>query len=469
MKRLFLPLSFILLTSASFAQSITGDWYGLLTVPGAKLHVVFHIVKNGSDYKATMDSPDQKASGIPLDKVSFADNKLTLDYSAANMTYTGTFLPDSNKINGIFHQGPSSFPLILTHDQPVLKTTDTSRPQDPKDFPYKREEVAFTNPKAGNQLAGTLTLPSNGKATKIVILITGSGAQDRNEEIVQFNHRPFLVWSDWLTRNGIAVLRYDDRGVGKSTGNAAAGTSADFADDAEAGVNYIKSRPDLKQLSIGLIGHSEGGMIAPMVASRNKDVNFIVLLAGPGIPCAELMVRQSEDQMRLSGAADSTVNRSVNTNKQVYAAIQQYKELSAPQLKLKIDSTLYKEFSAYPKAALGNRSVEQLVAQSSANTTSPWFRYFINYKPADYLVKVKCAVLALNGTLDKQVSAEPNLAGIRSALEKGKNKHFEIVPVPGLNHLFQKAVTGSVAEYEQLTETVNPAALNKVSSWISQL
>lgn len=468
MKRLFLSLSFILLAAASFAQSVAGDWYGLLTVPGAKLHVVFHLVKTGNDYTATMDSPDQKASGIPLDNVSFADNKLTLEFSASKITYNGTFLPDSNKINGTFHQGAASFPLILTHDRPMLKTVDSSRPQDPKDFPYKREEVVFTNPKAGNQLAGTLTLPSDGKATKIVILITGSGPQDRNEEIVQFNHRPFLVWSDWLTRNGIAVLRYDDRGVAKSTGNVS-GTSADFADDAEAGVNYIKSRPDLKKLSIGLIGHSEGGMIAPIVASRNKDVKFIVLLAGPGIPCAQLLLEQSEDQLKLTGAPDSVNKRSVDTNRKIYSAIQTYNNLPTPQLKLKIDSVLYKDFSDYPRIALDKQALDKLVEQTSAPVTSPWFRYFVTYKPADYLVKVKCPVLALDGTLDKQVSAVSNLAGIKSALEKGGNKHFEIVSMPDLNHLFQKAVTGSVAEYGQLTETVNPTALTKVSGWINQL
>ena len=349
------------------------------------------------------------------------------------------------------------------------KAADKTRPQDPKDFPYVQEEVQFTNPKAGDQLSGTLTMPSNGKATKIVVFITGSGAQNRNEEFPQFNHRPFLVLSDWLTRNGIAVLRYDDRGTAKSTGDFKTATSFDFADDAEAAVKYIKSRADLKGLSIGLLGHSEGGMIAPIVAGRNNDVKFMVLLAGPGIPIAKLMTQQTEDVARAGGGSDSIVSAAVQGNAAIYDMMNHNQNLSTAAMKIKLDSLLYQQFSTTRKAGIGNVPIDGLVATTSARLISPWYRSFLVFNPQEYLDKVKCPTLAINGTNDKQVKAEPNLEAIRIGLTKAGNKHFDIVPLPGLNHMFQKAVTGSVQEYGELTETVNPAALTVVSNWINKL
>lgn len=473
MKRLLISLTLILLSAAAFSQSVTGDWYGLLTVPTGQLPLIMHITKTDAGFAATLDSPDQKALGIPMDKVTFADNKLAVSFAAGGLNYSGTFMPDSSKINGTFQQGTGSFPLVLTREKqaakPVEKPEDKIRPQDPKDFPYLQEDVVFTNPKAGDQLSGTITMPADRKATKIVVLITGSGPQNRNEEFPQFNHRPFLVLSDWLTRNGIAVLRYDDRGTAKSTGDFKTATSADFADDAEAAVNYIKSRSDLKKLSIGLIGHSEGGMIAPIVAGRNENVKFMVLLAGPGIPIAKLMVQQTEDVTRAGGGADSVIKGAVTGNEMIYSVITDNKELSTAALKVKLDSALYDQFRTFRKGALGNLPIDQVVASTSATVLKPWYRYFLAFNPADFLVKVKCPTLAINGTLDTQVKCEPNLQAIRAALTKAGNKNVEIVPLPGLNHMFQKAVTGSVPEYGQLTETVNPAALEKVSSWINQL
>jgi len=240
------------------------------------------------------------------------------------------------------------------------------RPQDPTSYPYRQEEVTFKNPKAENSLTGTLTIPTNGKVSKIVVLITGSGPQDRNEEQKGLNHRPFLVWSDWLTRNGIAVLRYDDRGVGKSTGVFATGTTGDFADDAEAAVNYIHSREDLKTLSIGLMGHSEGGMIAPMVASRNKAVSFICLLAAPGVPIREWMVQQTKDRMRLSGAPDQDINLMVSVIQKIYRTIHDNAGLGSFELKLKLDTLLYTEIKSAPPRLLHGKSVEEVVKLTSA-------------------------------------------------------------------------------------------------------
>lgn len=470
MKRLLSTLGLMVLVLSSFAQDIVGDWYGVLKVPGAQLNIVYHFTKNGDIYSGTMDSPDQKAFGIKIEKVEFSNNKLELNVSILNMKYVGTYLADSNKISGKFSQGPFNTTLDMKREKGnQVSAASAVRPQDPVSFPYKREEVTFTNPKAGNTLAGTLTMPENGKVSKIVILVTGSGPQNRNEDLGPMNHRPFLVWSDWLTRQGIAVLRYDDRGIAKSTGNFQTATTADFADDAEAAVAFIRSRADLKSLSIGILGHSEGGMVAPIVAARNKEVKFIVSLAGPGIPISELMVQQNDDILRLSGVSDSVIENATVTNRKIYELVNANKDLSPSSLKLKIGDVLEQQLKAHPQEGLDDEKKKEYLDMISTTVMAPWFRYFIGVKPVDYWSKVKCPVLALNGTLDVQVKAEPNLAAIKSILQKNGNKKVETVALPGLNHLFQKAVKGSVAEYEQIEETVNPAALTKVSNWINQL
>jgi len=341
--------------------------------------------------------------------------------------------------------------------------TPGARPQEPTSFPYKREEVLINNAKSKDQLAGTLTIPSNGKVSKIVILITGSGPQNRNEEIV--NHRPFLVWSDWLTRNGIAVLRYDDRGVGKSTGNFSTATTFDFADDVEAAVSFIRSRQDLNKLAIGLIGHSEGGVIAPIVASSDKDIKFIVLLAGPGIMLYQLSLQTSANISHLEGVSDLAVKQALALNRKFFNLIIEGSSLSTEQLKNQVDSMLYHEMLSqhWDKAKFNGWK------QRYEFLLTPWLRAYVTINPADYLNKVKCPVLALNGTKDIAVNCQANLTGISKALDQGGNKQYKIVPLDGLNHLFQKANTGSETEYAHISESVNSIALETVSNWINTL
>jgi len=467
MKSLYATLALVFLSGVLLAQEPIGTWYGTLNIQGTPLPLVFHITKTGSTYNTTLDSPKQGATGMPSSKTTFTDKLLTIEASNIGMKYSGTFVPDSNKINGTFEQGTLRTPLVLS-DKPEKEATAAlqARPQDPKDFPYKQEEVTFVNPKPGNKLSGTLTLPASGKASKIVVLISGSGGQNRNEELTPYNHRPFLVLSDYLTRQGIAVLRYDDRGIGKSTGNFSEATTADFADDAEAAVKYIRSRADLKDLPIGLVGHSEGGMIAPMVASRNPNVKFVVLMAGPGIPITQLYAQQIGSAMRIAGMPAEEVAEKTATNLKVFTAIKEVRDLPLEQASLQIELVVRKELDLMPFEKLDRAAKETLVQQTLNNYKSPWLRYFIGFEPSDYLTKVKCPVLALNGTLDFQVDCTANLAGIKAGLEKAGNKKFEIVPMEGLNHLFQKAVTGDVSEYGKIEETVNPTALQKISTWI---
>jgi pimeloyl-ACP methyl ester carboxylesterase len=301
MKKTILNLVFLLLVSGSFAQSITETWYGAMMTPGGKFILVFHIDQGDGIYSATMDSPAQKVTNVPIASTTFINNQLTMVGPAAVFNFTGKFNPDSNKVKGTYTQGGIGFPMIFTRNANGAAVT---RPQDPKDYPYIREEVTIHNAKADVELSGTLTMPRDEKATKVVVLITGSGPENRDEEM--FDHRPFLVLSDWLTRHGIAVIRCDDRGVGKSTGNFMTATTYDFAEDAEAIVNYIKLRPELKRMKIGLVGHSEGGVMAAIAANRNSFVDFVVLLASPGVSLKQIL--REEAELASGGNATSSLD-----------------------------------------------------------------------------------------------------------------------------------------------------------------
>lgn len=469
MKKLLALVFVLFISTISNAQNLTGSWYGVLEIPGKKLRINFHIKAIGDAFSSTMDSPDQGVSGIATEKTSINGNELTIEAPKMGLIYKGTFDKGNNELVGTFSQGPGTLPLKLSRTPILTEKPLEKRPQDPVEFPYQQEEVKFKNNKAGIELAGTLTMPKTGKPTKIVIMVSGSGPQDRNEEVAQFNHRPFLVWSDYLTRNGIAVLRYDDRGVGKSSGKFNGATTADFADDVQAAIQFIQSRHDLKALKIGIIGHSEGGMIAPMVASSDPTVKFIVLLAGPGVPIAELLVQQNRDQMILAGLPDSTVTKNSALNHKIYTSTNSLQTLNENDFKLKLDSLLTKTFTEAAHGDMSSTEISQQVSSTIKQVASPWFRYFIAFQPAQYLSKVKCPVLAINGTKDMQVSCEDNLQGIRKGLEKAGNKNFTILPIKDLNHLLQLSTTGSGAEYAKIDETVNPQALEAVATWIKKI
>ncbi len=328
---------------------------------------------------------------------------------------------------------------------------ELKRPQNPvKPYPYREEEVSYENKVQNVTLAGTLTIPQGKGPFPVVLLITGSGPQDRDESLL--GHKPFLVLSDYLTRHGIAVLRADDRGIGKSTGVFANATTADFATDVEAGVAFLKTRPEVNPQKIGLVGHSEGGVIAPMVAARNKDVAFIVMMAGTGVPGDQVLPAQSEAIEVASGKDPSEAAKSAAKEKEMLALVETEKD----------PAILEKELQEKMKGEVPDAQIGMQIKQ----ITSPWFRYFLTYDPATALRKVRCPVLAINGALDKQVLPSQNLPAIRKALEEGGNKHFEADELPGLNHLFQTAKTGAPAEYSQIEETMSPVALEKISEWI---
>lgn len=344
----------------------------------------------------------------------------------------------------------------------ISKTSN--RPQEPpKPYPYISEEITFQNNQSGFTLAGTLTLPSAKGNFPAVVLISGSGAQNRDEEFS--GHRPFLIISDHLTRNGIAVLRYDDRGVGKSTGDFRSATTLDFASDVASAFTYLKTRKEINQDNIGLIGHSEGGIIAPMVASQNEDVAFIVLLAAPGIEIRKVLMMQQELIPRAMGLPESDVQKSIAISEkgfQMIIASHDRDTLKANLAKLIMEN--YDEMPAVLRPP--NLTKEQTIAMQSEYLSSPWYQNLLRYDPAPTLEKVTCAVLALNGEKDIQVPAKENLEGIRDALMRGGNKNVTIKQFPNLNHLFQECETGSLTEYDKIEQTFAPIALSVISDWI---
>jgi len=347
-----------------------------------------------------------------------------------------------------------------------LSFSQNNRPQDPKKpYNYISEAIYFTNKVANNiKLAGTLTLPKNKKNPTVVILISGSGPQNRNEEIKQFNHRPFLVLSHYLTEHGIAVLRYDDRGIEESEGNFKNATTLDFASDVEAAIAYLKTRKDIDTSKIGLIGHSEGGLIAPIVASKNKDIAYIILLAGTGVNGATVLTTQARKAAELLGAPKALVDDNEKLSSHIYNVIKT--QTDTTQIKPKITNALYDFKKDNPNSPLSPMINDQLVNQQLGLLESKWLLNFIKLEPKDYLEKITCPVLALNGSKDVQVLPEINLNGIKNALEKSNNKDFIIKELEGLNHLFQTAKTGNINEYKNIKETFSPIALKIIKDWI---
>ena len=448
------------------AQDVIGDWFGTLSTPGADLRVVFHITAQNGKYQSTLDSPDQGAYGIQMDSTTFVNGELLITASALDAEYSAGLNKAGDTLIGVFLQGGMSFELIMTGEQGEVETI--LRPQEPQEFPYHVEEVKFENPQGGFTLAGTLTIPQDGNFEKAVILISGSGPQDRNEEVL--NHKPFLVLSDHLTRQGLAVLRYDDRGVGESGGEFVGSTSKDFAEDAAAALAYLQSRKDMKGKAIGLAGHSEGGLIAPMVAMENKDVEFIVLLAGPGIKIQELLLIQQKKIGEAQGAPASFLETNAKMAKKMFEYIEKNIQLENDQLQAGLREFLdrsYDELSAEDQQMIGPK--ENFLIQQSRIASSEWYLYFIRIDPDRYLSRVKCPVLAVNGELDLQVSSKENLEGIRNSLAKASNKKVTVHEFKGLNHLFQQTETGAPSEYASLEETFNVEAMEYISKWILDL
>jgi pimeloyl-ACP methyl ester carboxylesterase len=474
LKRLWWGIKLALLLVCGFSgvalgaapEDIVGTWQGQLEVGAVKLRILFNIsVAPDGKLSSTLDSPDQGANGIPVDVTTFDGSELRIEVHRIQGTFEGTLKADEKVIEGAWTQG-RSLPLTLRPGQRVA----WKRPQEPqKPYPYVEEEVAYDSLKTGPRFAGTLTKPQGNGRFPAVLLITGSGPQNRDEELV--GHKPFLVIADDLTRRGIAVLRVDDRGVGGTTGDMKTATSSDFVEDVLAGVAFLKSRADVDPRRIGLVGHSEGGLIAPMAAVRSPDVAFIVMIAGPGMRGRELLAKQATLIAAANGASPAMVTNSNALMEQMLDVVLSEPDNAAAAVKMSAlwakaqeEAALSTTFSSVEKAAI--KAADAQMKQQLAALTTPWMRNFLAYDPQPVLRQVRVPVLALTGSLDLQVPAKENLRAIGEALSAGGNKDHTEIELPGLNHLLQTAKTGSPVEYAVIEETMSPKALSTMGEWI---
>lgn len=460
-------LSVVILFSAAnlYAENINlvGIWNGELSVSGLKFRLAFNLSDSNGGLTATMDSPDQGAYDIPIDSAIVRHDSLFLYQAALKAMYVGTINSDYQSITGQWHQGGMSFPLDLTKGDKLM----LNRPQEPlPPYPYLEEEISYTNPDDGAVLAGTLTLPQGEGPFPAALLITGSGAQDRDELI--FGHKPFKVIADYLTRKGIAVLRVDDRGYGKSTGDMENATTMTFVGDAQAGVEFLKNRPEIDKSKIGLIGHSEGAIIAPILATTTDDIDYIVMLAGTGLNGQQILLKQADDLMRAEGLSDQIIQSSNFLRENMYRIVLEESDYPTINKKVKQFVTDNRDILDPEFLEIVDTSSEQSWALAIQQAMSPWMKFFLKYDPYPALAKVKCPALYLVGEKDLQVNAEDNAPIIDKALSEAGNQHYQVIRLENLNHLFQTCETGKVEEYGQIEETISPAVLKIIGDWISE-
>ena len=442
---------FLLLFAALQSQAqIEGYWKGQIDLGGQQLEMAFNIKAAENGYSATLDVPAQGAYDVPVDKTVFQDNHLQLTLSAMGASYSGTL--KGEVIEGEFTQHGMTFPLNLARGE---KEAKIARPQDPKPpFNYRAEEVTFRNEKEGFDLAGTLTIPDGDGPFPAVVLVSGSGQQNRDEELM--NHRPFWVIADHLTRQGIAVLRYDDRGMGGSGGEVENATSLDFSYDAEAAFDFLRNRKEIKASQVGILGHSEGGIINFMVSARRPEVAFVISLAGPAVNGVELLIAQGEAINRASGMTDEMIAFSSTASRQMYDIIE------ASNDRREADSLLRQLVKGW---GYGEELTEQTVSQ----LTMPWMYYFLKYDPTEAIVKTNCPALLLNGSKDVQVVASQNLPAYEKIITEHAKTNMTLREMPNLNHLFQHCETGSPNEYFTIDETISVEVLEMIVGFVKGL
>jgi uncharacterized protein len=446
----------------SDASKLEGVWLGTLKVGVQELRLGFSVVATPSKLTATLNSLDQGVDGVPVQEVTEKDGAVHFGLPSIKATFEGKLNKDGTEIVGEWMQG-TTFPLTLKR---VSKLPTAKRPQEPKrPFPYREEEITYENKKAKVKFAGTLTLPKGDGPFPAVVMITGSGPQNRDEELL--GHKPFLVIADYLTRRGIAVVRVDDRGVGGSTGDNDSSTTADFAEDALAGVEFLKGRKEIDDKHIGLIGHSEGGLVGPLAASTSKDVAFVVMLAGPGLPGDEILIEQNKLILKAAGASQDAIDRQLKWLSMALPIIKQEEDAKVADKRIRAEMAKWKEAAGEKDKAMADFVNTREKAVGTLNTK--WFRFFLSYDPRPALRKVQCPVLALNGEKDLQVPSKANLDAVAMALKEGGNKDYTVKEFPGLNHLFQTCKTGGIQEYGSIEETMAPVVLETMGDWILAL
>jgi pimeloyl-ACP methyl ester carboxylesterase len=461
-----LPLTFSKKDKPTPEPKIVGKeqiWEGKLPVGvGVEYRLVVRLNKTeAGDWLGRLDSLEEGFKGLKLTAITLDKARLAFDLKVSSAKYDGKLNAEGTEAVGTWSQNGANIPLTFKKTE---KVTVVRRPQTPTPpFPYKSENVRYENKAGGVTLSGTLTEPQGSGPFPAVILISGSGAQDRDETI--FQHKPFLVLADALCRRGVAVLRVDDRGVGGSSGSTPDSTSEDFAGDVLAGIAFLKSRPMIDARKIGLIGHSEGGLIAPLVAARSSDVAFIVLMAGTGMSGEDVIYQQGQLLGKAAGADAKALERQGKIQRQLFDVIKTEKDHAKAVARMR--EAVKKTISELSEAERKNAGdVEAALDAQIKRVDSPWFRFFLTFDPRTAFAQVRCPVLALNGDKDLQVAPKENLAEIEKALKKAGNTRVTIRELPGLNHLFQTCKTGAVAEYAVIEETIAPAALKVIGDWV---
>ncbi|MEO8514745.1 MAG: alpha/beta fold hydrolase, partial [Ignavibacteria bacterium] len=461
-KYLIAALTFFFSVSLYSQSEIDTLWNGAIDIMGTKLGIGVKFITTGKDVRAVMDIPEQSAMGLELNKVSFKNPKVHFELPASNGTaiFEGLYYLDS--IGGTFSQSGITGRFNLVRGELKIEQTVT----DPSTLPYNSEEITFFND--GNTFAGTITYPKDeGKKFSAVVMITGSGAQNRDEEIYGF--KIFGIIADHLTKNGIAVLRYDDRGVGGSKGKTVnESTTADFAGDVIAAVEYLKTKDYIQPSAIGLFGHSEGGIVAPLVATKT-NIAFLILMAGTGVKGIDIIKEQSKLIMKADNATDDEISGYIVMLNLIYETLVKdgnIKELEK-QLEKNVEDS-FEKMSTEEKAAIKNKEeyVKQTVDGTIKQFSSKWMRYFLSYDPSYALEKTTCPVLLLFGGKDLQVPVTQNQKPMEDALKKAGNQDYVVKIFPDANHLFQEAGTGSPGEYPQLPKAFVPGFLEEITQWI---
>jgi len=456
----------ILLNLTLSAQELQGYWQGQLNNELQKINMqfAFSYDSSRSSYIAYLTIPQQMIIRLKINKISVADDSIKINISNFAAKYDGKIL-DNDSIIGNLYQSGMSLPLILYRISEV-DTFSFNRPQNPlPPFPYISKDVEFYNKKDKIKLAGTITMPDSISKHPAVVLISGSGPQDRDESLAF--HKPFALIADRLTKAGIVVLRYDDRGVAKSEGNFSIATTFDFADDAKAAINWLKNQPFVDKNNIGVIGHSEGGIIAFYLASKEKNLKFAIALAGVTIPCDQLIALQTKKMMQLYDMPTQITEAYYNFYLQ---ALQIIKTETNDKWKNILDSLFNANFNNLDSSLLSKYNIDKsLINQLTFSYNNIWLKTFINIDPSDYLKNFNCNTLALFGSKDVQVPAAENEEMFKQiAMCKKKSCVVESMTFEGLNHLFQHANTGSTEEYALIEETMSDDVLEKIINWIQK-
>ena len=474
--RTFCAISLVFLSLAgAFAQSdaergtsspagngsrITGAWLGSLQIHGIELRLGLEVSETDGKLAAVLDSIDQNVK-IAVTRMETRGRKVRFEARSIGAGFQGDISDDGSALSGTWEQGGSRWPLVFKRQE---KAFTLKRPQEPvRPYPYREEDVTFPGGGSGIRLAGTLTLPEGKGPFPAVVLMSGSGPQDRDEAVM--GHKPFLVLADHLTRAGIAVMRYDDRGVGRSGGKFAEATHIDFAADGRAAFEYLKTRAEIDPGHVGLLGHSEGAVHAPLAAMEARDVAFVVSLAGVGVPIRRLLERQAIDLAAAAGVTYALSERERAIDDAVYERLRTHPD--DPETPDYLRAKVKEAFEGMSPELKKVFNLEENTYEARVRLIlTPWFKKLAFYDPAPVWAEIRCPVLAINGDKDSQVAADENLSGIQSAVEAGGNRNVTTRKFPGLNHLFQHCDTGSPREYAQIEETMSPEVLAVVAEWI---